>query len=444
MRILTPSTTQPRASNLEQPFSGISDGREDSSPVLDALAILVPMLLFLEIALIGRLFASEVLLVAFLPLLFRSAKRERNWPHLPKWVFVLGLGWLAGQVITDVIRETDFLDYSRGWSKIVFTLSNFAAIFLLIAGSRRRTLLFAFGLAVGLTLKFGYNPDTYASIDAWKFGLAWPVCLGLIIFVCSHRISQYTLLASGTMLGASALNLFLGFRSMASFFLLIALYLVAQRLFVMNATHQIRFSVGGSLFIGILVVVAAFGFFRLYSVTAASGVLGEDAQYKFELQDGPLGVLVSGRGAEVLTATEAIRDSLIIGHGSWAKDEYYTRVLSAQLKALGYPPRPDKYGLIPTHSHLFGAWVEAGVLGAVFWVAVLLVAIRTLLMCYRHRDRLTALVVFAVAYIIWMVLFSPYGAEGRLVFPFCLSVVMGSLFRIESPTPKRSQTALPR
>src|SRR5437660_8719552 len=102
----------------------------------------------------------------------------------------------------------------------------------------------------------------------------------------------------------------------------------------------------------------------------------------------------------------AIRDSPIIGHGSWAKNPKYVAALQDELHKAGYqgstvPISPD---LIPTHSHLFGAWVEAGILGAVFWFWALGLVASVLPRLHRLGDARVALVAFLAISFLWDVL----------------------------------------
>jgi hypothetical protein len=68
--------------------------------------------------------------------------------------------------------------------------------------------------------------------------------------------------------------------------------------------------------------------------------------------------------------------------------------------------------LIPEHSFVMGAWVEAGLAGAVFWFYVLFQIIRAL---RRATGGEPFLPVFAFMGILslWNIPFSPYSAEQR-------------------------------
>ena len=92
----------------------------------------------------GRIFVPELILIGLLPFLLMTRGRLLADP-LPRTFLMLAALWLASQVLTDLIRETDFRDYSRGQVKIVFTAANFCALYMLLYGSRRRLVLFALG-----------------------------------------------------------------------------------------------------------------------------------------------------------------------------------------------------------------------------------------------------------------------------------------------------------
>ena len=78
---------------------------------------------------------------------------------------------------------------------------------------------------------------------------------------------------------------------------------------------------------------------------------------------------------------------------------------------------------------MFGAWVEAGVLGAAFWLWVLWLAGRALLNGRFGSTHLAPLVTFAGLMLLWDVLFSPFGAERRFITPFYIALLMSVLRR---------------
>jgi hypothetical protein len=83
--------------------------------------------------------------------------------------------------------------------------------------------------------------------------------------------------------------------------------------------------------------------------------------------------------------------------------------------------------LIPTHSYILGAWVEAGFVGAIFWFWVLVLTVRALIATYGIKSTLVPLIAFAAFNMLWDIPFSPFGAEGRLYAAYDLSLMLFAL-----------------
>lgn len=382
---------------------------------LDVLAIALPAVSFLQITIIGRLVVTEILLLAALPWLWRASDR----PRLPRWFIAVWAGWLLSQVVTDMVVGSAFTDFARGWAGIVFTLTNFAGI-LFIVSTPMRARLFAIGLALGGFAAFLFAPDPLVAIDPWKWGLAVPVGLVVVAGVSGRTGDRLPWLSMAGLVAFGGLNMLLGYRSLGGVSLLaagyLALYTVVSRR--PSAAHQSTLrAVLGLAF----VAAAGLAVLGVYSVAASQGWLGPDARAKYVNQAGPFGTILGGR-PEALVSTQAIVDSPVLGHGSWAKDPYYAKLLAERQKALGYEVTPEYVGtdLIPTHSHLLGAWVWAGFLGAVFWFAVAAVAIWLLANLYSLQVEVAPLLVFSAILLLWDIAFSPYGFLARVTAPYGL------------------------
>ena len=92
--------------------------------------------------------------------------------------------------------------------------------------------------------------------------------------------------------------------------------------------------------------------------------------------------------------------------------------------------------LIPTHSFLFGAWVNSGLLGAVFWFWITAFCTKLLLVMYKTKDPLTPVVAFVGINMLWNILFSPFGAETRIYTAYSIVLLMfmyGRLFIKQAP-----------
>ncbi len=406
---------------------------EKENIIGDAIVLLIPTLAFLEVRLIGRMFLSEIILIGLLPfLLFFKGWMLRG--PLPKKLIALGLLWLFAQLITDLIRGTPFQDYSRGWAKITFLLANFAALYMLLYGSRKRLVLFALGLVFSGFLAYKFNPSVYASSHPWKFGVGFSITLLLILLSMSNFVSRVRLFPSLILFFLTSLNLYMGLRSTAGVCFLAGGYTFAQQIFVTNVHVSIKPSLKKVAFISLLVIVAIVSFLKFYDYAAEYYWLGKRARDLIRLQSGSFGVFLGGRAA-LYSATQAIVDSPVIGHGSWAKNPYYITILR-DLEKFGYTIRDLKRlyrsRLIPSHSYVLGGWVESGILGAVFWIWVLMLTAKVLFYQYNIKDQLNPLIAYIGISFVWNILFSPFGAVARLTAAYFLVLLMSTLDMIET------------
>jgi hypothetical protein len=395
----------------------------------DVVAFWAPALIAFQLHIGGNYFVPEVIVFAYLPFLLIDQGRRRL-TRAEGAVIGFGLAWLWSQVITDLSRGSAFADYSRGWSKIAFSLGTFVALSLLIGDNRRRLVLFAAGLVVGLLIQYKHNPLVYAATQPWKFGIGFPITLALVILACHRFVYRVPLLSPLILAGAAGLNLVKEYRSLAGICFLTGAYVLLQQRTRARSGRAVTATPGRVVAVIAVGGVLVFGFIGLYGYTANRGLLGGAAAQEYQHQSaGKFGVLLGGR-PQTLVEAQAVFDSPVIGHGSWAKNSKYTYGLLRAMQRSGYTPTSgDVYGIlhsntIPTHSYLFGSWVEAGLLGAVFWIAIVVLACQVLFGLYRIRDPLTPLFAFIIVDLLWAVAFSPYGSQDRFIAPFMLVVVL--------------------
>lgn len=400
--------------------AGAADSAERASvSALDFWAFILPAASFIEITIVGRLIVTEILLLAMLPWLWSARDRL----PLPRWFIVLWAGWLIAQIVTDVVVASAFEDFARGWAAIVLTFTNFAAILVLVS-TPRRARIFAIGLAVGGVLAYLFVPNPYAAADPWKWAFALPVGLVLAAGLSGWMGAKMPWVTVAVFGAFGAMNLFLGFRSLGGVSLLATGYLilnvVAGRRQAAPGRSTLRAAAGL-----VFLAVAVAGTLQLYDAAASTGLLGSDAQVEYVEQSGGLGVLVGGR-SEVLASTQAIIDSPILGHGSWAKSFAYVDLLADRRSSLGYEIGAGytDIGLIPAHSYLMGSWVWAGFLGGLFWLTILGIAVWLLANLYSVRMELAPLLVFSTMLLLWNIAFSPYGFNARIVAPYGIALCL--------------------
>jgi hypothetical protein len=414
---------------------------------MDVVAFAAPALLAFELALTGRLFLTELILLASLPFLAVGRIHVRL-DRATTVIVVFGLLWLWGQMVTDIARETPLVDFARGWLKIFFTLSTLLAL-ALICTTRRRITLFATGAVVGLVTQYLFSPDPLALAHPWKFGLGFPFTV-LFALAASHTAVRNVAFLPAALLGTAALiNLAQGFRSLAGICFLASAYLVLQHLTVRRRGQRVSASLTRSLGLAGIMAVFAIAFLHLYGEAAERGMLGAKAAQKQAYQSsGQFGSVIVGGRPTIVIGARAIRDSPVVGHGSWARDPKYASEGVAELVSSGYAVDPSitsqllQRDEIPSHSYLLGAWVEGGILGGAFWIVVLGYAAGAFFNFHRIEEPLAPLVVFFLVVLSWNIFFSPYGAEQRIFAPYAIVLMLYARKRI-SEERARAVSALP-
>lgn len=405
----------------------------------DMLCFVVPATMPFQIEIVGQLLISEIMVLCLLPVLI-AQRRQLTLDRVPRRVLILGGLWLLNQIVTDLIRGTSFHDYSRGWSAIAFTILDFLCVFLLAQYKVRRVCIQLLGFAVGYGLLSILTPGI-ANVR-WKMGGGDAVMIGVLALVALWTNKDRTARYAGVLLSSVGAVLGLLFNARNNFgrgVVNIGLLMVQR---VLGGK---RFSEAGVrralVLLFVLSIPFTYAVLAVYSVAAQSGIMGEHALVTYRTQEnqefGEFGVLLGGR-PEVLISSQAIADSPIIGHGSWARSLYYY-LKYRDLAALGFDieqegvrdpetlletrgPNPE----IPSHSTLFQSWVWAGIMGGVFWIYVLYLTLATLVEVLHIKNSIVPVVVHASTLLIWDILFSPYGSHQRMkiaVFMTMLIVV---------------------
>jgi hypothetical protein len=263
--------------------------------------------------------------------------------------------------------------------------------------------------------------------NSWKYGGSYVTSMVAMLlgsYFCMRR--RYALYILTVMFLAGA-NLHYGYRSQIAVDFVVLVFTLP---FFSNLGGGRSKKTNTARTIVLLVCSLAALWFSQKIVTQAakSGYFGEDDQEKFQQQSsGKLGVLVGAR-PEIPVSLTAIADRPILGHGSYAIDPKYILLLHEYQYKYGYSESdvgadPEYYG-IPTHSHIFTIWVEAGLLGSLFWFYTLWLIIRAVIKLSNERPPLAPLYVFFFVTFFWDILFSPYGSVRRIYESFFLVLLI--------------------
>lgn len=409
--------------------------------------LILPFTQLIQFQGVGTLYLHDLIAPAILAILVVQQGVKRLKPVFP--ALALAFVWLVGAVITDIHLETPYEDFIRGWSRIILFAINIAMIWILSRGNIKYLSMYLFSVAVTMALRIYLIPDDVSLSDPWKFGVGGGIIFSIsaigTIFI--GRYPKLKFILPLLILFVSLLSLWQNSRSLfaigalAAAYSTLSLWIAARPALADRVTPTVFAGFVGT---GIL---AAQAISAMYSLAARSGSLGAAAMRKYYQQAaGDVSLLVGGR-PESLVSIQAILDSPVLGHGSWAKDSYYTRLLFVRMKELGveagsFESYVGRFGfLIPTHSHLLGAWVEAGILGAPIWIYGLILAVRVLYRTLRWHGPTSALLAVVAFFCIWDILFSPFGADARIVKAVQICILLSALKSLPRPMRKRRAPA---
>ena len=393
---------------------------------MDVVLLLLFSLWFVEIEIVGRLFLVEFVYFLMALWIFLTDFRSKILSSpLIKRVLILWLCWFLAQVFTDVYREAPFFDYIRGWAKIFFFGTNLIALYALIKDNERRLILFVMGMAIGGLLKTIFFPNVYfIGGSIWKFGYAGPVIMFLVL-VSTRLRNRY--FPAFLLVALGILNLFLDSRSGA-----LCCVGAATAIFLANSYRfaQEKYFLEGKLIpkmpvAVIIIVVMATTLWFFYGLSGLYHIGIDVGQRQMtETEKNPF----YGR-LGIVAGLKAAIDSPVIGHGSWARDIEYVFFLSDLRYWIGLKGGIFRSDLIPSHSYLVGAWVEAGIFGLIFWLFVFYQAIKSFFCLILLKPRLIPILALILMGFLWAIWFSPFGAQARIVAAFNIVIVQFILNR---------------
>jgi len=387
---------------------------------------------FVLVHFIGDLFVSEILIAGLTPVLLLYCGRKLNQPRIKRVSGLLGL-WLLAQIISDVYNHTVLVDRMRGTALITLFAIEIAFFCMTVGGSERRKAIFISGYAAGSVVMSAFNPVKVAIggsfADHWKWGYATGVTLLAALLSSFCLIRRRYVLALLPLIGISAVDLLLNFRSA---FLTIFVTTVLVFPIVPEQIGRLRFlpRKGSLARVGLVAMLALAGGWTanlMVHFVSRAGFIGEEAQQKNEVEAQAGNLLLGGR-PEVLIGLKAALDSPILGHGSWARDMKYIEMQHDMLQEYGMEhdlsdAEATGRGLIPTHSHLVGAWVFSGCFGALFWVYLFWLVVRAIAVAAVQRPALAPVYVWLLVSCIWNIVFSPFGSTSRIIEAFTVALI---------------------
>lgn len=414
------------------------------SSIADLLAFLIPASSAITISLGGQLPIGEIVILGILPAAL-ILRHQRIFQRRYKWAYILMGLWLFSEVISDFYVGTSPVDRAKGMARIIFFGIDLAVASSLIGTNLRRIKLFALGLAAMNVLDGIRSPEFGPSVQ-WKMYLFVTAAVLLLLyssrqFTRGHNRSTWISIA---LLGS--LSIYFAARSAALFSLVAAAPLLAGSIPAFrNRSGDPRQRAMKLILLAVMAGGAAWLTHEAIQFARQIGIYNAAESAKFQSQDsGKLGVLFGGR-PEGPVAVQAIMDSPIIGHGSYASDPKYTVMMQDYQYKMGYTQNDkivdtDSEGdpLIPAHSHLTMAWIDGGVLGSFLWFYLLWVCGRSIVRLTDIFHPLAPLYCLFFVMMFWDILFSPFGETRRMQEAYFMVL----MFNLPAPQMKQKLKGL--
>jgi len=386
------------------------------------MAFAIPALTIVEFRIVGKVFAGELLALLLLPLVVRYRHRLLD-PKPLRLILVLGALWLLALVISDIWHQTAAVNRLRGSAEIVILLDILATLRVLTYRRPNRLAMALLGIAAAGAVQVLISPTAQQEVFAWQLGGGSAVAIVALI-VAPRLPAPFRRVAAPWLLYTIGVwSFLLGARNLGGTIMITAAYLTWIQVFKGGRRRtRLRAKRLASHALAVLTIAALT--LATYSFAASSGFLGEDEYTRNQAQSaGGLGLLIGGRQDNVGSVI-AIADSPFLGHGSRPENAEYTDAAIAFLTEAGYEPIRRQSDAIPNHSFLLGAWISAGIAGAAFWIFIVYVGLRALVLARRFPLTWRPIAILLAVQLIWNVFFTPLSASDRTLVPAALLVFL--------------------
>jgi hypothetical protein len=356
---------------------------------------------------IGLVYIGEVaLLVVGISVALTKMNQGAFWsPTAIRFIMLLLLA-LTGYVTSDLIRHTPAEDYVRGWSKIIFIITDFIALYYLIKRNTSAIPSFFIGYGISRYVVWTTMSDSVTSSsiqDNWKFGTAVPLTLCILCMLAMGklrvRLTGYVMVVLG------ALHVFLDSRAVGAMcFVVGAIFLATRQTRAGRILDKRVLAVSGVLCASVLG----------YVYFASQAGHGERRSASNAWRLGTSIALMKG-----------IMRSPLIGNGSWASDPQMEAWRDDAMESTGVSRyAAGRFDRFTGHSEILQAWYEGGVAAVVFFVYYGFQLASVFMMLLRQRiGNLSGIFLFWMLYITWGFFLNPLNGIVRVEIAFALAII---------------------
>ncbi len=404
------------------------------------LLFLIGMFSLTQIRIVGYIGITELVLFFAAPLVFmRTFHLLKQHGFMP--LIVMSLLWFGSALLTDWLRHNTYENFLKGGATPYAFFANIVCLHALLWDNVNRFKWAVVGIAISTLLSVyvfqggaGQGMAEAQGVTAEEAIKGYKL-FGVIMFGTFLTLPVKTLYLSLPknisvilLLFLAAYSLFAGGRS-AFLVRLLSIWVI----FMGGRKVLTMRNMGKNLVLfGISMTVVTLAASVIYKAAVHSGRLGLEERDKYEAQSSSKIGLLSGR-SEFLSAMWAIKDSPLIGHGSWPIDFKGYALRAVEL--VGTDPDIEltranyaegRISWIPSHSYVWQSWVWHGLAGGVFWLYVFFrVYFKTFRDCMGMFPTLFGYFAVMLPSEFWNVWFSPIGqrVEVSLTITLCLLAI---------------------
>lgn len=371
--------------------------------VLGILCFLCGLTIEFKLDFLGDLYLIEpVVLVLAFQCLLSSGGGKAFVPRLFFGFIAAGLLTFLGYLLSDLAAANDPWQYLRGWARVGFLITDTVALLVLAAHGRQNIWWLLLGAGVGgiVALAIGGAP-----ISQWKSG--YGEYAAILVVALAPLLPR---VFGAAIVGAlGALCVVLDYRSLGAICLIVAIVMLWQ------PGNRNRGSVLRWVWLGIAGAIASV---LIFEVIDATQELYADRREQSNV----------GRYVGLVVAWRAIAESPVLGYGSWAANDKFSRMYreeSEKMRRDRRHPREQSTRSIMPHSQLLQSWLEGGVLGATFFVLYGIHLLRSLywIALRRHADLVGPLFLYIQMHALWHLFFSPFLGLHRVRIAIAIGII---------------------
>jgi hypothetical protein len=379
----------------------------------------------------------EILIVGLLALNFQQALRYLGrWEKRLAGLFLLtATAYIVADLITNAALDGTI---KRSGTYVLLALL-LIALKWLGRGDPARILWMLAGYCFSYLFVFLAGIETpsrgYLEIP-WRLGLGMAATIAVTLAIAwQPRLDRIGALA---LLALAVVHWMADARALAAITGVTGLLALWASFYSLRRPSSFRLNVVAGF--AVLAVVGILGLQYVLTVATENQLFSEQMQRKMEMQlSNPYGLIGGGRG-DAIVALYAISKRPIVGHGSTNVDPdvwYLYAKLAAETYAydggyqsiLGNELNREWVLGTPSHSHLLGAWADAGVLASLSWFAVLGLTIYVLVRVMFWRHSWMPLIVLIAVSTLWDVLFSPGPTRMDMAFRLIVLAYAADMLR---------------